>query len=813
MTSRRIKKFVALGCVALFLVACDSAEERAEKHFESGLSLLEEGDVERAIVEFRNVLSLNEFHREARAEYANAVLKLGDVSEAYAQFLRLSEEDPNDMGSRIELARLAISVQNWPEAERHTAALREANVDLAGMDAVDAVMRYRQAVLDEDAPAQREIASEIIELSKAYPDDTNLLRVLIENYSRNGDTTNALATIDKAIAAEPKQQTYYRMKAAALAEMEDFTALEEHLREMLTRFPDAEGIAGSLVRLLVASGQAERAEEFLREEIANSDSPIEVHVGLVAFLRELNGDDAALAEIASAMDIYEDQSVMRALRAGILFDQGNRDDAITEMEAAIEGQEPSARVDQLKVGLAKMLVADGNQVGARTLVAEVLDNDASQVEALKMAARWQIQSDETDEAISALRSALDQAPEDTETMSLLADAHTRAGEFEIAQDLLAMAAETSGFAPAESLRFARLLFQEERLRPAEDVLVSALRRNPGNIGLLRLLADVYLASEDWARLQDVENALRSDGGTAAIAAANTLRLQVLSRTQGQNQAQTFLEQLAEDETLGNAPRITLLATKIQSGDAEGAIALARELAEENAGDPRGPMLVANTFLALSQYEDAETTLREIVSAAPAFEPAWLQLIRSQAAQGNQEVALDTLDEALASQPESMNLLWAKASFLEQSNDIDGAIGIYEELYDRNSSSAIIANNYASLLATYRDDQESLDLAFTIGRRLRGTDVAPFQDTYGWILFRRGEYEEAITYLEPAATAIPTDPIVQFHLAEAYRAAGRQIRALEQYKLVVELAGPDDQRPQIAKANTAIEELEGTNTSE
>jgi len=813
MTSGHIKKFVALGCVALFLAACDSAEERAEKHFESGLSLLEEGDVERAIVEFRNVLALNEFHREARAEYAKAVLELGNVSEAYAHFLRLSEADPTDMSSRVELAKMAIASQNWAEAERHSGALRDANANLDGAEAVDAVMRYRQSVLDEDEPAQREVFQEIVKLSEKYPNDTNLLRVLIEYYARNGETAKSLETIDRAIAVAPDQEAYYRMKAAALAEQEDFNALEEHFRVMLARFPNAEGVAASLVRLLVVSGQAERAEEFMREEIANSDTPIEVHVGLVAFIRELNGDDAALAEIASALEIYEDDSVMRALRAGILFDQGNRDNAIAEMEAAIDGKEPSARIDQLKVGLAKMLVADGNQVGARTLIGEVLENDATQVEALKMQGRWQIQSDDTDTAIASLRSALDQEPEDTETMSLLADAHQRAGEFEIAQDLLALAAETSGFAPNESIRFARLLLDQERLRPAEDVLVSALRRSPGNINLLRLLADVYLENEDWTRLQDVENALRRDGSENAIAVANTLRLQALARTQGQNQALSFLEELAEDESLGNAPRITLLSTKIRTGDAEGAVALARELAEENAGNPRAQMLVANTFLGLSQYEDAESTLRQIVTDTPAFEPAWVQLIRSQSAQGERDRARETLDEALAAQPESMNLLWAKASFLEQANDIDGAIGIYEELYARNSNSPIIANNYASLLATYRNDEESLERAYTIGRRLRGTEIAPFQDTYGWILFRRGDFEEAITYLEPAAEAIASDPIVQFHLAEAYRAAGREIKALEQYELVVELAGPDDPREQIAKAIAAIEELGGSTTSE
>ena len=809
----RLSKVALIGCVAFVLAACDTAEERAEKHFESGVSLLEAGDVDRAIVEFRNVLSLNEFHREARALYAQAVKEKGNLTEAYAQFLRLSEEDPNDMESRVELTRMAISAQNWEEAERHSEALLNANAEVEGVDAVEAVMRYRQAVLDDDDAARAAAIADVKRLAEEHPEDTNLLRILIESYARDGDLDSVLETIDRTIAVAPDNIDFYRMKAAALAELQDFSALEDHLREMLDRFPDATGIGASLVRLLVASGQLERAEDFLRAELARSDVPLDMHAGLIAFLREVKGDDAALAEIEAALPSYEDGAVLRALRAGILFDQGRRDDAIEEMESAIEGREPSARVDNLKIGLARMLEATGNEVGARALVGEVLESDPSQVEALKMRAAWLIQSDETDEAISTLRTALDQEPQDTETMSLLADAHERAGEFEIAQDILALAAESSGFAPRESLRFARVLLGNERYRPAEDVLVNALRRTPGDLGLLGLLADVYLATEDWPRLQDVENALRREGSPEAVSTANTLRLQVLARTQGQEQAQEYLERLVEDESLGDAPRLTLLATRINSGDADGAIALARELAADNDNNPRARLLVANTMLGLRRYADAESEIRAILEETPTFEPGWIQLVRALAAQGNREEARETVDEALAASPNSINMLWVKASFLEQSNDIDAAIEIYEELYERASDSPVIANNLASLLITYRDDEESIARAATIGRRLRGTEVPPFQDTYGWILYRQGNFEEAITYLEPAAAAIPNDPLVQYHLAAAYQAVGQEQRALAQYRRVVEIAGADDPRDQIRKALDEIEALEANGVTE
>ena len=42
------------------------------------------------------------------------------------------------------------------------------------------------------------------------------------------------------------------------------------------------------------------------------------------------------------------------------------------------------------------------------------------------------------------------------------------------------------------------------------------------------------------------------------------------------------------------------------------------------------------------------------------------------------------------------------------------------------------------------------------------DVPAFQDTYGWIEARRGNYVEALTYLRPAAAGLADDPLAQYH---------------------------------------------------
>ena len=145
----------------------------------------------------------------------------------------------------------------------------------------------------------------------------------------------------------------------------------------------------------------------------------------------------------------------------------------------------------------------------------------------------------------------------------------------------------------------------------------------------------------------------------------------------------------------------------------------------------------------------------------------------------------------------------KAGFLEQRQDPEGAIAIYQTLYARDTSNQVLANNLASMLSSYRSDPESLEQAYVIARRLRGTTVPAFADTYGWIAQARGNPAEALPYLEIAAAGLPQDPLVQFHLAEVYKALNRPDDARAQYAKVVALVPAEDARDFVQTARKAV----------
>jgi predicted Zn-dependent protease len=401
---------------------------------------------------------------------------------------------------------------------------------------------------------------------------------------------------------------------------------------------------------------------------------------------------------------------------------------------------------------------------------------------------------------------LGQAPRDASILTLMAAAHERDGSLDLAGERLALAVEVSGAAPAESLRYARFLLQEGRLQAADAVLTDAHRVTPGHVGVLAMLADIALNAQDWPRAQEIAETLAQITTPEAETATRALQAALLL---GQNRTEEGLAFLEEQVGKGGddlAAVQMILQARIRSGKPEEARTyLDGELAKR-PDDPGLRLLSAGLHVMMGEVPQAETLFRALIAEDPGAELPVRLLYGLLRSNDRAEEAAEVLATALAVQPDAATLRLMQAGELEQAGDIDGAIGVYEALYAQDSSNVVLANNLASLITTHRDDPDNLARATAIARRLKGTDVPAFQDTYGWIAHRNGNHDEALTYLEPAAAGLPNDPIAQFHLGMTYLALGRSEDARRQLTRALELAG-DSPLPQFETARQALAGLQ------
>jgi tetratricopeptide (TPR) repeat protein len=797
----------------LALAACQDDSARAEEHYQTALAFLEQGDTMRADLEFRNVFQADGEHLDARERYAQMLRDTGDLEHSYRQYLRLVEQDPNRVTARVALAEMALNQQNWEEVRWHGQRVLELAPDTPGADVIALNLAYVDALEAQDEAARRAISDTVLARFAEDRDNPFLRRLVIDTMLRDGDFDAALGIVDDALAGTPDRRALHDARLQILAQGQDTEAIEAQLRRMMELFPEDGELAGILFRFYVARDDMDGAQTLLSELAASAEDAIAREDALTALVRlrlEREGPDAALAELDRIIAADPDGSApFRALRAALRFEGGDREGGIAGVEALLEGD--LSRIDRgrFQIVLAQMLLETGDIAGAQQLVDTVLEDDAGQIDALKMRAGWLIEDDDPDRAIQDLRRVLDSDAEDAAALTLMAQAHARAGEHDMARDFLSLAMQASGGAPAETVRYATVLMEEERYLIAEEVLISALRLTPNHPELLGALGVIYLQLGDWLRASDVERSLRTIGTEQAIAAADRLRMAILA---GQGQTDLALEMLeaaAADPGSGVAAQSAVVQARLATGDRAGALSHVEALVAEAPDNLDYRQLLAMTRVALGQMSAAEEDLSAVTQADPQRLSAWLDLIRVQDALDRMDDALQTLAAARETHPDAPDLLWIEASYLERSGDFEGAIAVYERLYEMAPNSLVVANNLASLISTYRADEDSLDRAYSIARRLRGTEVAPFADTYGWIAYRRGDYDVALEHLERAAAGLPDNALVQYHLGMAFLALERRGEALAQLMRAVDLAGPDDTRQQLVTAREEIAALQAT----
>lgn len=796
MVGSMLKRVALSLCLVMAigsLAGCESSEERAEGYYLAGMALLEQGDADRAMVEFRNVFKYNGRHLKARMAYAQVERDRSNISSAYSQYLRVVEQYPDNFEALRALSELAVQTSNWEDARRYGKTALDLRPDDPLIRSVVAATAYQAALEAGDEPARRAVVDEARALSVELPGSLNPRRILIDAAMRDQDWMAALAEIDAAILVQPDLRDLYTLRLGVLNQLGDKVALEAQLTEMTERYADDPTVHATLVRWYLSQDKTDTAETYLRGRITqlsgDAELQVEARFVLVRFLVEVRGADAARAELDAILATNPaDPAPFRSLRAGLDFEAGQREAAIAEMEDILSGASPSVQTHGIRIGLAQMLFTTGNQVGARAQVEQVLADDPTQVEALKLKAGWLIDDDRTGDAMLALRAALTQSPRDASLMSLMALAHERDGNRDLMGEMLAQAVEASNRAPEESVRYAVFLIRDEKNLAAEEVLLNALRLAPQNMDILSLLGQLYIQMSDWARSEQVVGRLRDFDTPEATLRANDLTARQLAVQDRDADLTSFLEQLSQEAGGDLSVDAALIRTYLSAGNVQAARQQSATMLAKDPADPSRRFIHASVLARSGSEAEAETIFRALLAENDQLEQVWSTLYALVLSRTGDPAATEVLQASLEALPASVQLRWIKATSLENKGDLEGAIAVYETLYADDSGSMVFANNLASLLSVARSDPESVERAYVVARRLRGATVPAYQDTYGWIQFLRGNLEEALANLEPAALGLAQDPGVQLHLGMVYARMGRVEEALAQFALVDQIAG-------------------------
>lgn len=586
----------------------------------------------------------------------------------------------------------------------------------------------------------------------------------------------ALAALREALRLEPENEALRLELSAVFFAKKDLAGAEEALRAGLDAVPPSQTLRAALANLLATQGRHQEADQVVGELL-------NLAPGNRGYLRT-----AALYSLRRG-DGERAEKLLRDALALTAGDRGARVDALSDLAnfyavtgrlpAAEETLEESRKVDPDNPStlsrLANVLLLRDDLAKAEPVIRALSAAAPKSAATRVLQARLDMAGGRLAEARKALEDALSSAPDAAGARFFLARTYGMERLWDKAlEHYLVVVAENPDhfFANLDLAKvYLNLRRPEEALVPLGRVL--ALR--PDFEDALRLKADALLNA---GKAQEAEAVLRQLAATARGGDRSALDLKLGQALEAQNRLAEAFESY-ERSAAGAPSAVEPVQRQMAVLDRLGKRADADKLAESFlAAGGTSPLLLFQ--LAVRAFEDnqlpaARGYLARALEGGVNTPPAKELEARLRWKDGDLAGARRSLDEALALSPDRISSLALSADLFDVLHDTPAACRVNERILQLDPTNARAANNLAVALA---DDPQKLDEALRLARTaLAQAPSNPLVlDTLGWVLFRRGEFQQAAERLEDARTRMPKHPEITYHLGAAYWRMGFRDRA-------------------------------------
>lgn len=793
----RLMLVIILALGSLAVAACDTAEDRLAKHVESGQELVAEGALEKATVEFRNALAIDADNVPAHLGMVEIYERQQNYPAMLGHLNKVVGVEPKNETALVKLGQIMMLGGQLDDALIQA----DAAVAAAPQNVAALVLKAGVSLRLGNSDTALDFAKRAIALDPANP---TAHAVLIGERLNADDIDGALAIADDITARAPEDLGVALVKLQALERRGDTEQVGAYLEQLVGLFPDQTSLKTALARWYVQNDRAADAEATLRSIAEARPDDSEAALRVVRFVFSEKGEAAAREELERLIADREDKTPYRVALAQLEYGQGETEEAKTRLAdiiAGLEAADDDVELNKVRLILARHLLREDDRAQALELVQSVLENAPANVDALTIRAALRFSDEDYTNALLDIRAGLAGDPSNAQLLLLSARTHQRTGGTDIASENYSAAMEASGYSPEITMEYVSFLRLNQRDDAIATVLTEAVRRQPSDKDLLTALAEAQLRAGDWTGADQTAAQLAAVDRDAAM----RVRAATLSGQNRFDESLSVLEDISKDPSQRDSTLAATVQVYYKAGEIDKAMAFLADVLEENPQNVQALMLRASLHASQNDAASAEADYKAAMAANPRAQAPVLGLGRLYLALGRDEEMLSLMNAGVDAVDEPSGLRLFLGGYYESRQRPEDAIAQYRALFAAQPTSMVAANNLASLLVEYHgDDPAALAEAEEISGALRGVEIPAFQDTYGWIRYKLGDYTQAVRYLEPAAEALPGNPYVRYHLGLAYAA----LNAADSARPHLEAAAAADPRAFAftAEAKAALEAL-------
>ena len=785
-----------LAACFIGLVACSSPEEKANKYYEKGLALMEQGDLLKARIELQIALQIRPDLTAAWFALAQIAEQQGDWEKLFGLLNKVVDHDPKHLETQIKLGRMLLA------AGRLDKALAASDLTLAMAPNNAEVLGLRAGVLYKLDDKTGAVAQANAALAIS-PSNIDALVVLATERLAANDGPKAIEYLDRGLRVNDKNIALQLIKVQALESMAQTESSEAIFRKLIALYPETRALRHTLAQFYLLHGRADAAEAEYRAIAAENPNDVQARLDVVRFIASVKGQDAALEHLQQM--IGEDASNNELSFALVTMQQERGDQVAAERVLrsiiARSGDTPDAV--KAKGLLAGMLLLNGDKSAAQRLIDEVLVGDQRNEQGLLLKAGLAIDARQFDQAIADLRTILRDSPNSPRALLMLAKAHELTGAVELAQENYLKAYEAGKPALQFGMAYAEFLLQRGQLARAEVVASEVLQAHANHVPAMRILAQARINQGNWSGAQAVADDMQALPGQEQ--AAEQIRGTLFAARKDYSESIAAFRRAYDAAPADAQPMVALVRSYLLAGKANEAVDFLRSVIQASPDNARAFLLLGELHAESKDDAAAIQAFQQVIGLQPQQASGYVNLANLHMRADRVAEAEQIIERGLAKAPGDFELLLARASIFEVSGRFVEAIKAYEALHKDHPGSDVAVNNLASLLSEHGTEQANWVRAYELAQRFKRSDVPYFKDTLGWASYRLGKVEEGLVLIEDAARQLPEQPVFRYHLGMSYAALNRKQQAREELQRALELSqGHSDY--DVARVREALEGL-------
>ncbi len=778
---RRLTRILLLILSIIFIVGC-GAEDRKQTYFDRGMALFESNNYTNARLEFKNVLQID-------PKDAQAWLMLGQIAEAekewrtaFKAYEKAVALDPQNAAARVKKGQLLLTSKRTEDALAEAQTVLTGNPSYADGLALRGAVRVHQGDLEA-------AADDALAILQTDSEHRNALLLLAGIRARQDDTDAAKALLEKGIQAHPADVILRQSLADIYQQRGEFERARTMLEQLVEIEPKELVHHARLAEFLTEQGQVDAAERVLRGAVADDPDRLQAKLLLVAFATKYRGVDSAAAVLDEFIAKESGNYALRYALADLYLSALRPEDAESVYRTMIahDGLGPDGL--RARGRLAGLLLATDRRDEAEALAAEVLAEDPRDAEALIARAAIALERDDTNQAIGDLRMVLDDVPDSTRALRLLAKAHVTRQELALAEDALKKAIEAAPREPPAYLDLARLRVESGDMEGASVILERLLAQVPDNTVAQDALARIQLSEQDWGAMEKTAERILSIRPEHPL--GYYFKGLILQRKGQLEESVVQFEKALDKRPNALDPALALARSQVALGQPEKAVKGLKQLLEIAPGSTAALNLLGQVYASMERFPDAKAQFERVIASDRTSPIAYVRLAEVQAQWGDIDAAIKTLRAGVEATERNAFLVFRLGMMLQEAGQYDPAEAAYEEVLKSNPEAQAAVNNLAMLLVNHLgDDPANLDRALELAQRFEDSEQPFYQDTLGWVHFRRGDYAKAAAILEKTADSLdPVPAEVQYHLGMVYVKLGRIEKAKRHLSSAVNAGGP------------------------